>query len=167
MNEKEQLFLELFEAHNDDIFRFVIFRVNTRETALDLTQESFTKLWEYLISNKVIENPKAFLYQIARNKIIDHYRKHKSYSLDEMTESGFDVQSTDINPEIVDDVRQLLEEAQVLPDKYKEVLLLNVEAGLEPNEIAEVLEISANLASVRLHRAKNALKENMSKKFNI
>lgn len=167
MNEKEQLFLDIFEAHNDDIFRFVIFRVSDREIALDLTQESFTKFWESLISEKEIENPRAFLYQIARNKIIDHYRKRKSYSLDEMTESGFDVEHNDIGKEIVDDVQKLLEEAQSLPNKYKEVLLLHIEAGLEAKEIADVLNISANLASVRLHRAKNTLKDTMYKKFDI
>lgn len=165
MNEKEQIFLDIFGSHNDDIFRFVLFRVSDREIALDLTQESFTKFWEVLINDKKIENPKALLYQIARNKVIDYYRKRKNISLDELKESGFDVAENETLHEIIDDVKNLLSETEQLPDKYKEVLLLHIEGGLEPNEIAEVLEISNNLASVRLHRAKEALRKNYKNKF--
>jgi len=163
VNKKEQIFLDIFESHNDEVFRFVLFRVSNREIALDLTQESFTKFWEVLLQDKPIENSRALIYHIARNKIIDHYRKSKSYSLDEMIENGFDVKSHAVNHEVIDDVKKLFEEANTLPDKYKEVLLLHIEAGLNSNEIAEVLEISNNLASVRLHRAKEALRESFKK----
>lgn len=161
MQEKEQIFLDIFEAHNDEVFRFVLFRVSNREVALDLTQESFTKFWQVLIGDKPVENARALIYHIARNKIIDHYRKRKDYSLDEMIESGFDVVGNVIDHEIIDDVKNLLANTNTLPDKYKEVLLLHIEAGFNSNEIAEVLGISNNLASVRLHRAKEALRVNL------
>lgn len=167
MNEKEQIFLDIFESHNDEVFRFVLFRVNNREVALDITQESFTKFWEVLLGNKPIENGRALIYHIARNKIIDHYRKRKDYSLDEMTESGFDAEAHKIDPEIIDDVKNLLKEANELPDKYKEVLLLHIESDMDSKEIAKVLDISNNLASVRLHRAKEALKKNIKHVKNV
>lgn len=167
MNEKEQKFLDIFESHNDEVFRFVLFRVNSREVALDITQESFTKFWEVLIQDKPIENGRALIYHIARNKIIDHYRKRKDYSLDEMTETGFDTQASIIDPEIIDDVKNLLMQANELPDKYKEVLLLHIESGMDSKEIAKVLDISNNLASVRLHRAKESLKKNMQHINNV
>lgn len=165
MKEKEQLFLDIFESHNDDIFRFIVFRVSDRDTALDLTQECFAKFWEILINEKDINNPKAFLYQIARNKIIDHYRKKKSLSLDELTEKGFDVSGDDNIKEIIDDLKNLLSEINNLPEKYKEILTLHIESELDANEISEVLGISKNLASVRLHRAKEALKKKYNDKF--
>jgi RNA polymerase sigma-70 factor (ECF subfamily) len=158
---KEAIFLDIFESHNDEVFRFVLFRVGSREVALDITQESFTKFWEVLIGDKPIENGRALIYHIARNKIIDHYRKRKDYSLDEMTESGFDAEAHLIDPEVIDDVKNLLKETNELPDKYKEVLLLHIESGMDSKEIAKVLEISNNLASVRLHRAKEVLKKNI------
>jgi RNA polymerase sigma-70 factor (ECF subfamily) len=167
MKEKEHIFLDIFESHNDEVFRFVLFRVNSRETALDITQESFTKFWEVLIQDKPIENGKALIYHIARNKIIDHYRKRKDYSLDEMTEYGFDAEAHKIDPEVIDDVKNLLKEANELPDKYKEVLLLHVESGMDSKEIAKVLNISNNLASVRLHRAKESLKKNIKNIENV
>lgn len=166
MNTKEQKFLEVFESYQDEVFRFVLFRVSNREIALDLTQESFTKFWEVLIQDKPVENSRALVYHIARNKIIDHYRKRKDYSLEEMVELGFDAHAHAVDPEIIDDVKNLLKEANELPDKYKEVLLLHIESGFNSNEIADVLGISNNLASVRLHRGKEVLRKNIGKKNN-
>lgn len=164
MKTKEQIFLDIFESHNDEVFRFVFFRVSNREVALDITQESFAKFWEVLIGTKPVENARALVYQIARNKVIDYYRKRKDYSLDEMVEAGFDMHSNSIDQEVIDDVKNLLSEAHTLPDKYKEVLLLHIELDLNSNEIAEVLKISNNLASVRLHRAKDALRKSIGQK---
>lgn len=165
MNEKEQIFLDIFESHNDEIFRFVVFRVSDRDTALDLTQESFTKFWESLINEKEIKNPKALLYQIARNKIIDHYRKKKNLSLDQLTENGFDLPADDDLKEVFDDLKNLLSEIENLPEKYKEILTLHIESEFDANEISEILGISKNLTAVRLHRAKEILKKNYNNKF--
>lgn len=159
MDNKEQVFLDIFESHNDEVFRFVLFRVSSREVALDITQESFTKFWEVLISDKPVSNARALIYQIARNKVIDHYRKKKDYSLDQMIDSGFD-EGYAIDFEIIDDVRNLLKDLEDLPEKHKEVLMLHIESGMDASEIAEVLNITQNLASVRLHRAKEFIRKN-------
>jgi RNA polymerase sigma-70 factor (ECF subfamily) len=87
----EKMFFELYENEADAIFRFVFFKVNDREIALDITQESFVRTWEYLSKGKMIANKRAFLYRVAGNRVIDHYRKHKGLSLDALKESGFDV----------------------------------------------------------------------------
>lgn len=51
------------------------YRVSDRELAKDLTQETFVKVWEYMVSGKVIEKLKPFLYRVATNLIIDNARK--------------------------------------------------------------------------------------------
>ena len=77
----EQLFFEAYEAYADAIFRHCYFRLNDRELAKDMMQEAFTRTWEYVQNGNNPTNIRAFIYRVASNLIIDHYRKKKSYSL--------------------------------------------------------------------------------------
>lgn len=88
-------FEAIYSKESDAIFRFCFIRVSDREQALDITQETFLRLWQSLHSEKEITNTKAFLFTVARRLIIDWYRKKKSFSLDSMTlgegEDSYDV----------------------------------------------------------------------------
>ena len=70
-------FGELYNIYVDQIFRFIYFKVSRKEEAEDLTAEVFLKTWQYINEEKAkkIDNLKAFLYQTARNSVIDFYRK--------------------------------------------------------------------------------------------
>ena len=74
-DQKNTDFIKAYDDFNDDIFRFVYLKTRNRDTALDLTQETFTKAWEYVDDGKEVGHMRGFLYQIARNLVIDHYRK--------------------------------------------------------------------------------------------
>ena len=77
-------FKNIYEDESDTIFRFCLIRVSNREQALDITQETFLRLWKNMQEGKTILNNKAFLFTIAHRLIIDWYRKKKSFSLDKM-----------------------------------------------------------------------------------
>jgi len=92
----KQEFSEFYDKNIDKVFRFVYLRVDTTETAQDLTSLAFLKLWQRTSLRGVaqqrgdaaISNPTAFLYRIARNQIIDFYRQKnkKPISLDKVGE---------------------------------------------------------------------------------
>jgi RNA polymerase sigma-70 factor (ECF subfamily) len=88
-------FLAVYERFADDIFRFCVLKVSARAVAEDLTQEVFMRFWQQLRSGSIIEHDRALLYKMARNLIIDWYRKHKTQSLDALTEEGFEFASED------------------------------------------------------------------------
>ena len=88
---RQQTFLEAYESYNNAIFRYCYYQTSNREIALDLTQDTFLKAWEYLGKGIAVENMRAFLYRVAGNAVIDYRRKKKSGSLDAMTENGFDI----------------------------------------------------------------------------
>ena len=91
----EQKFLKAYDEYSDAIFRHCYFRVSDREKAKDLTQDTFTKTWEYVLKNGEVTDLRAFLYKVANNLIIDTYRKKKEDSLDDMMEnSSFDICKT-------------------------------------------------------------------------
>ena len=83
-------FLSIYEKHADEIFRFCFMKVSNKEKAEDLTQDAFMRYWHSLRTGEPIRNDRAFLYTLARNLVIDWYRKKKESSLDVIQEAGID-----------------------------------------------------------------------------
>lgn len=149
----QDTFLEVYEEYGDAIFRFCLTKTKNRDIALDLTQDTFIKTWEYLASGKEVELIRPFLYRVARNLIIDLSRKKKTLSLDNYLDEGGNIADT-AQPEFGKsfDVDQALALVQSLDPKYRDPLLLRYVEDLSVSEIAKVLSLSENVISVRLHR---------------
>lgn len=147
-------FLEAYDEYHDPIFRFCLIKVRNRDVALDITQDTFTKTWEYLSGGKTVENMRAFLYQVARNLIIDNSRKKKSYSLDEILESGsdFGVDETERFENKIDGA-QAINVLDMLKKKDRDVLIMRYVEDVPVPEIAEIMGERENTISVRMHRA--------------
>lgn len=150
----EQTFLKAYEEYSDAIFRFCIAKVGNRDTALDITQDTFTKTWDYLVSGKTVDNTRAFLYRIARNLIIDHFRKKKSVSLDSMLAEGLDFQHhVHERNELIFDAQRSLDALHELSKKDADILLMRYIQDMEIKDIADVMGEKENTISVRIHRA--------------
>ncbi len=156
----EQQFIALYDSLSDAIFRHCAFRLSNRERALDLMQETFTKAWDYIQQGKDIENPKALIYRIANNLIIDEYRKKKSVSLDDLQEDGFDVASHD-EVSIIEhsEIEQVRKAIDAISPKYRQVVVMRFVDGLSPKEIGILTKQSENAVSVQLNRAIKMLKD--------
>ncbi len=74
MKDKRKEFSQIYDKYINKIYRFVYLKVSSEEIAQDLCSETFLKGWESFKSNQVIDNPQAFLYRIAHNLVVDHYR---------------------------------------------------------------------------------------------
>jgi len=157
-------FHDAYEEYKDQIFRHCYFRTFDREIAKDLLHEAFIKTWEYLKSGKEVENLRAFLYRVATNLIINYKRKMKSVSLEKLQEAGFDPGERDAMED-----RDWIQEEHVMrvlsriDDAYRTVIALRYVEGLQPAEIAEVINESANVVSVRLHRGLKMLESLLKK----
>ncbi|MCK4525285.1 MAG: RNA polymerase sigma factor, partial [Candidatus Andersenbacteria bacterium] len=85
LNGEREAFAEIYDFYVVRIFRFVYLKTSSKETAEDLTSDTFLKCWRYIKQKneagkkEIVKNNKisSFLYKIARNLIIDHYRKKK------------------------------------------------------------------------------------------
>jgi len=147
-------FLEYYEKYSDAIFRFCLTKTRNRDVALDLTQDTFIKTWEYVASGKTIDAIRPFLYRVARNLIVDLSRKKTTLSLDTYLSEGGDIKEE--APQefgLSFDVDQVLKLVDQLDPKYRDPLLLRYVEDLPVNEIARTLGVSENVVSVRLHRA--------------
>jgi RNA polymerase sigma-70 factor (ECF subfamily) len=158
---EEQQFLEGYDLYADSIFRFAYFQVSDKEIAKDITQDVFMETWKYLVSGGEIENMRAFLYRTTRNRIIDHYRKHTSQSLDAIQEGGMDFKderSGEVS-EAQMEALHMLRLLEQVDEKYREPVLLRYMEGLGIKEIAEISGESENNTSVLIHRGIEQLKK--------
>jgi len=163
----EEEFLTAFNLHSDALFRHAFFRLSDRERALDLTQDTFIKAWDYVRGGGDVRSPKSFLFRILNNLIIDEYRRSKSESLDKKLEDNpaFEAAFADGSlMEVEDgaDERALIEKVKIaitgLSEEYKTVVTMRYIDGFSPKEIARLLGSTENAVSVRIHRAVAKLK---------
>src|SRR3989338_52405 len=90
--EGEKAFLAAYDEFGDAIFRFLAMKISDREVARDLTQETFTRAWDFCVEGGVIRDWKPFLYRTAYNLVVDVYRKKRTVSLDSLIDDqGFAV----------------------------------------------------------------------------
>lgn len=155
----------LYELLSDRIYRYIIRRVSHRETAEDLTQTVFLEMIRSLPRYTVRAGAKftTWLFQIARHRLIDHYRRQKIViPLDETLESHPDLQVDPAPPhdqQLDERIAQLL---ATLPERQQEIIHLFYREQMSAGEIAEVLEISALSVRVEKHRALKALQRLLS-----
>jgi RNA polymerase sigma-70 factor (ECF subfamily) len=168
---KESMFISWYETHSDEIFRFALLRIRDREKALDITQETFTKLWDYLSKGKTeIKHARGIIFKIARNLIIDESRKASSHtlSLDSLIDTTTDNDSAQYQPEapksdipsgITVDLERALGAIETLEPNHREIITLRFLHELSVEEISELIGINKNSVSVRIHRGLEALRK--------
>lgn len=158
-----EIFKKIYEEQSDPIFRFCLVRVSNREQALDITQETFLRLWKTLLLEKTVKNNRAFLFTVAHHLVIDWYRKKKSISLDSMLENedSYDLldEKTADNIEIVTEGRYVLNKISTLSKTYRDPVYLRFVEDLSPEEIGNILNISTNATSVRINRGLEELRK--------
>lgn len=160
MEDPQEAFLKCYDEQADALFRFCTFKVNDRELAKDLVQDTFMKTWEYIAAGNKVENVKAFLYKTLNHAIIDYYRRKKSVSLESLQEEGFDAsvdESSSIEASI--DGRRARELVQKLPPPYRDAVYMRFVNELSLKEIAEITGEAENTIAVHVHRGLKKLKE--------
>ncbi len=152
--ETKAYFLQIYDAYADDIYRFCVFKVSTKELAEDITQEVFTRFWQALREGTSMRSERALLYTIARNLVIDWYRKKRESSLDEITDTGIEFRGEDA-PDVTREaeMKEALNVISTLDEPSREVIMMRYVEGFTPKEIAQVTGESTNVVSVRLNRA--------------
>ncbi len=157
----EARLLATYDTDADMLFRHCLLRVRDRDRARDIVQESFTRTWDYMAKGKDVAHIRAFLFRVANNIIIDESRRKRSNSLDAMQENdGFEPADPD-TPDVTapPDARLAMRLLDKLDETYRAPITLRFVEGLTPKEIAQVLGLSENVVSVRIHRGIIKLRE--------
>lgn len=158
-------FGQLHDRYAEAIFRFLHARLNNRMDAEDIYGEVFLRAWNSLPRYKDKGLPfSAYLFRIARNLLVDHYRK--SNQVKQAAEQNDEIlESWEISPyeKLVSkqEFQELQDSLSLLRDDYRDVLILRFIGGLSPDETAQAMERSSGAIRVLQHRALKALRKQL------
>ena len=154
-------FKMIYDAHFDDLRRYLIYRSGDQDLSKDIAQNVFMKVW-----TKKIEiasgNIKSLLFKMATDEFISHIRKKKVEK--EYTES-IDlklIREPDNNDDLLEKKVLFQKALNQLPEKQKTAFLMNKMQGLTYEEIAEILNLSQKAIEKRIGLALKALKQNIN-----
>ena len=155
-----------YQEYLNSIFRFAYIKTNSQFEAEEITSDVFAKYWQELTKGKDIKNPRAFLYQCARNTVIDFYRKR----------GRTDIVSSEIVSEPIDENQNLEGRAQTalnmgqivnvlssLKDEYQTVIVWYYLDELSIPEIARNLHKSEGAVRTTLSRAMEQVRVKIQK----
>lgn len=153
----QKKFTKLFHEHADALYRFAYFRVSDQEQAQDIVGIVFTKAWEKRDTCDD-KNPTAWLYTIARNVIIDGYRKIEPKRIDDIEEPAvYDKVADSLDAER--EKLLLIEALNTLDDGVREIVHWRYIERLSVREVAERSGNSEANVRVIQHRALKELRK--------
>ncbi len=163
---KNEDFLDIYDDFGEKIYRFIYYKTCHRETAEDLTSQTFLKAIEkWTQYNHKKGSVSAWLYGIARNLVFDHFRKNKREGLSLDIHDIWDIPVYDeftTNLENIELSEQLHEILGNLPVKQREIIILRVWENLTYKEISRIMLKSEASCKMLFSRTIKKLKETMT-----
>lgn len=171
----EDAFAELVGRYRNQITSYIYRMVNDYDTAVDLAQETFLRVYRAASRYQTTHAFSTYIYRIATNVAISELRKRKRRRLVSLTglltspdgEELMDFQPVDEKPlqdiALIDaEKRAVIKRAiSTLPDRYRAPLVLRDVEGKSYDEIAAILQTSEGTVKSRINRARNFLRDKM------
>lgn len=146
----------LYQEFADRLRRFIQKRVADPQSAEDILQEVFLRIHNRIDSLRSGERVQSWVYQIARNAIIDHYRSLRPASeIPEALASDPEEEEEDALRELAPAIREFL---HCLPEEYRLPLILTEYLGKTQQQVADQLGLSLSGAKSRVQRGREKLK---------
>jgi len=159
----------LYDHYQPMIYRFVLVKVGRREEAEDLTHQIFLAAWQNIRKYKNLGHPfSSWLYQIARNQVVDHYRSNKKdISLDDSDPELF-IPSAITDPVDIS-VKLAMEKVfaaiRKLNSEYGDVIMLRFVEDVSLRDTAKALKKTEGAVKLMQHRAIKELRKILGDTF--
>jgi RNA polymerase sigma-70 factor (ECF subfamily) len=155
-------FAQIVDRWQTRLINFFYRATGNRADAEDLAQETFIELNRAAARYKAQGTFNAFIFTLARRRLIDGYRKKSRRPLEYVDPGEYFMQS---QPEESDHIREI-EEAfhralTALPDNQRNAILMLQQQGLSYVEIAQALDASVSAVKTWIHRARTHLREEL------
>ncbi len=156
-------FGQLYERYIDRIYKYLYYRSFHKETAEDLTSQTFMRALEHLSSYDVTKGTfSAWIYRIARNLLIDHVRAVKpTAELADFSELLRDTHDLTRTLEQKQQLEQIQAALRSLTPEQQELLLLRIWDERSYAEIALILEKSEASCKMAVSRALTTLRASL------
>lgn len=157
-----EAFTHLVERWQSRLINFFYRSTGNRTDAEDLAQDTFIELYRVAPRYEARGTFNAFIFTLARRRMIDSYRKESRRPLDYLDPSDFAMQQqaekSDRSREIEETFHCAL---AALPDNQRHAILMLQQQGLSYEEIAEALEASLSAVKTWIHRARTHLRREL------
>ena len=148
---------DIWNEFSQRLRAFILSRVFDPDDADDILQDVFVKLHTHIDTLRDEERLAAWLYQIARNTIADHYRaRMQTVAMPETLAVEDEPSESDAPGRIAASLRTMVER---LPDRYRAAVVLSELEGLPQHEVAGRLGLSLSGAKSRVQRGRDMLRE--------
>jgi RNA polymerase sigma factor (sigma-70 family) len=142
------------DAYADNLYRFVLKNLKDPYASSDIVQETFEKLWVRLEDVSAVK-VKTYLFTTAYHTLIDHIRREKRYSREDLA-AGMEISHSSH----YSDLGEILERAlENLPKDHRAVVMLRDYEGYSYREIGEITGLSETQVKVYIYRARVYLKK--------
>jgi len=145
----------LYERYKGRLYQYFIYRTfNDADASKDGVQQVFMRLIKYRGSYREESNFRIWLYALAANVKKSEYinrRQHNHSPLDRASHISYEMDN--------DDHKLLHEVLKMMPEQYREVLMMSRFWGLKYDEIAELQQCSVGVIKTRVYRAMQMLRE--------
>ena len=148
------------------LFRFALRFLGNEEEAKDVVQEVFIRVWNGREQMEQVQNWEAWCMRITKNLSLDRIRSLNRKQTESIEES-YDVRQDTLTPhesaEADESMQRISQFIASLPEKQRQIIHLRDVEGYSYNEICDILELDMNQVKVNLFRARNAVREKLTK----
>ena len=145
----------VYTSYYRRLFQFALSLVKTRESAEEIVEDVFVRIWQQRDKITVIQHLRVYLYTATKNSSLNYLSRQAKASITEpfdhihvgLGESSLTPEQILITAEIQQKIRKAVE---ALPPRCKMIFKLVREDGLKYREIAEILNISVNTIDVQM-----------------
>jgi len=168
VNGDQDIFAVLVERYKDAVQNLAYRMLNNTTEAEDVTQETFVRAYTQLGTYKPVHKFSTWLLSIASHLAIDQLRRRRFLALpledvpflEWLPDVGVGPEQSALQGEQQDEIQEYL---QMLPSKYRAVIVLRYWYDFSYEEIAQALKLTPALVKARLHRARELLARYMQK----
>lgn len=161
------IFNENFRYYYRPLCMYALHYVKDIDSAEDIVQDCFTEVWEKKDGLEEVDNIRAYLYTMVRNRC-SHYLKEKSRQLVTSDEQLNEVED-ETNEEEYEErsflEAKMLTAIESLPERCREALLLSRRDGLKHEEIARSMSVSVNTVKNHINKALKIIRQSGTKMY--
>lgn len=161
----EAAFRTLFDTWRNKLYSFCYGLCGSSDHAADIVQETFIRIWRGRQMLAAVDNFQAYLFQVARNHVIDEMRKLARESA-VFAELQAVPAATPEEELFRKELRELLEHIlQQLPQRQQQIYRMHRQEGLGHDEIARRLDLSVSTVQNHMFRALENIRMQLSSRF--
>lgn len=146
-------FQAVYDEFSKLLYKYILFKTNDKFASEDILQEVFVKLHKN-IKNPLHGNLKSWLYAVAKNEIVNYYRKTKPSEI--LNEDMLDMKPSQSDTKWIEECIEPL--LSTLSHGYKDVMLMREYEGLSVAQISDALQLPVSTVKSKLQRGRKKLK---------